>query len=78
MVKIYSTDTCASCHQTKKLYDTLKIEYTEHNITRDPEAMAEYNELAGNSVKTVPLTTDGTRVVFGYNVPQLISLGKSA
>ena len=78
MVKIYTSDTCGYCTQAKKLFNKLNIEYTEHNITRDPEALQQYSELVGNNMKTVPLTTNGKSVVFGYNIPKLISLAKSS
>ena len=50
-VEIYSTPICGHCKQAKALLDRLGIEYVEHNVYEDADAMAVMRE---GGFKTVP------------------------
>lgn len=74
MVKVFTTSTCAWCPQVKKLLDYKNIEYKEVSI-ETPEGLSEYKQIADkHGYNTVPMTTNGETVVFGYQPALLAKL----
>lgn len=76
MVTIYTSDTCAFCHQLKKWFGIKKHEYTEINVTEQPERIADIQSLLGAVIfPTIVIEKDGKKdVVGGYNLSALTSL----
>lgn len=72
-ITIYTTNTCAYCVMVKKWLASKGKEYSEINIDEQPEKQQEAIELTGSM--SVPITliknNDETRVVVGFNIPQL-------
>lgn len=65
MTIVYTSDTCASCKQVKKLLDLKNKRYEERNIDEHPEYHDEVKRLSGQL--RVPVTVINERVVVGYN-----------
>jgi alkyl hydroperoxide reductase subunit F len=72
MLKIYTTTQCAYCAMVKKFLDLKKVAYEVVNIEENPEREAEAIALSGG--KSVPITTNGEKVVVGWNAPKLMEL----
>lgn len=51
-VEIYTKNYCAYCHRAKELLKIKGVEYTEYDLSTDPDKEAEMVERAGR--KTVP------------------------
>lgn len=63
---IYSTPTCQYCVAAKDFLRANNINYTEIDVSTNPEAKAEMQELTGQ--KTVPVIRIGTDdVVVGFS-----------
>lgn len=72
MLTVYTTDSCAYCPMVKK-YLTLKgVEYTEVNVSTDPNTRAEL--FAKTGLMTVPVTTNGKDFVVGWQPQKLADL----
>lgn len=70
MLTIFTTESCAWCVQVKRLLTMKGVQYQEKGI-ESPE----YQELANlNQIRTVPVTTNGTEFVVGWNPGQLFAL----
>lgn len=52
MIKIYTKDYCPYCHKAKALLDSLKIKYTDIDVTHDAEKFQEAEQKSGSH--TVP------------------------
>lgn len=46
-VTIYTTPTCKFCHAAKEFFDENSVEYTEHDVSTDPEKRQEMIEKSG-------------------------------
>lgn len=74
MIKVFTTSTCAYCPQVKKYLSFKGIDYEEVSIENE-EGLNAYREIAQrHGYNTVPLTTDGDTVVFGYQPGLLAKL----
>jgi glutaredoxin 3 len=72
MITIYSTKTCRWCVQVEKYLDYQKVAYEKVMVDQDPALWQELYDKLGHM--TVPITTDGTKYVIGYNIGQLKEL----
>lgn len=72
MITVFTTQTCAYCAMVKKYFDAKKIEYTTVDVTDDEQTRNELLEKTGMSA--VPVTTNGTDYVVGFNPAQLAKL----
>lgn len=72
MLKIYTTNTCAYCVMVKRFLDMKKAKYEVINLDDQPERQAEAMALSG--ALTVPVTTNGSSVVVGWNPGKLVGL----
>lgn len=72
MIKIYTTTTCAYCKMVKQFLSMKGKDFEEVNIDEHPEAQQEAFNLSG--ALSVPVTTDGSSVVVGWNPAKLVAL----
>ena len=72
-VTLYATAWCGYCASARQFFAANGIRYTEHDIEKSAESLAEHKRLGGNGV---PLIVIGDSVVKGYNEDGLRSLLK--
>ena len=63
-VKLYTTDPCGFCRQAKALLEARGIDYTEVNLSKDPEGRAGLVALTGQM--TFPQIVVGKRSIGGF------------
>jgi glutaredoxin-like YruB-family protein len=68
-ITIYSSPSCAYCHQAKEYFKEKGLEYTEKDITTDPKAMQFVVEKVGQAV--TPIITLDDDIVVGFDRPQI-------
>jgi len=66
---IYSSPSCAYCHQAKEYFKEKELEYTEKDITTDLEAMRFVVEKVGQAV--TPIITLDEDIVVGFDRPRI-------
>ena len=49
-IDIYTTPTCGFCHALKAFLNEREVNYTAHDITADPAALAEMQSLSGGNM----------------------------
>ena len=64
-VKVYTTPTCPWCRQAKALLESKGVPYEEVDVTKDRTLVDELQAVSGQL--GVPVVTDGTTVVIGFN-----------
>lgn len=74
MLKVYTTSSCAFCPMVKKYLTMKNVPYTEVNVTDDTETRKELFQTTG--MMSVPVTTNGTEFVVGWNPAKLAELCK--
>jgi len=72
MLKIYTTTQCAYCAMVKKFLDLKGKKYEVINLDEQPELREEAMRISG--AMTVPVTTNGEKVVVGWNASKLMEL----
>lgn len=66
-IDIYTTESCPFCVKAKKLFNMLKLEYTEHSVEDCFEEMCKnIGEKFGRSVSTVPQIIINGNYIGGY------------
>lgn len=66
-IEIYTSSSCPYCVKAKKLLQTLKLEYNEHNVDDDFDKMCEELSLKYNkTVQTVPQIIINGNYIGGY------------
>ncbi len=63
-VTIYTTDACSFCARVKHLLGAQGVEYSEVNLTRDPDGRAELVRRTG--MMSFPQVIMGDRLVGGF------------
>ncbi|MDF2672830.1 MAG: glutaredoxin [Clostridiales bacterium] len=63
-VDIYSSDTCGYCHAAIDFFKANNVEYTEHNISKDPEAK---KFLMAKGIRGVPFIIIDGEEVMGFD-----------
>ncbi len=71
-VTVYTTPTCAYCHQVKQFLAQRGVTFTEHDVSRDRAAAEEMVEKSGQM--GVPVTVIDGQVVVGFDRPRLEQL----
>lgn len=71
-VKIYSTPTCPFCHRAKAYLTERGIEFEDHDVSSDQEALAQMIDLSGQM--GVPVIAVGDQVVVGFDRTKLEAL----
>ncbi len=73
IITVYTTDWCGYCAAAKSLLGRMGLEFTEINLTGDPERKATLKEKYG--WRTVPMILVGERFIGGFR--ELSKLEKS-
>ena len=63
-VKLYTTDPCSFCRKLKGLLSARGVEFTEVNLTKDPDGRVELAQRTG--MMTFPQVTIDGRLLGGY------------
>ena len=72
MLTVYTTEGCAFCPMVKKYLTLKNIPFTSVDVTHDTEKRQElFNK---TSMMSVPVTTDGTKYVVGWNPGELAKM----
>lgn len=69
MLTVYTTENCAFCPMVKKYLQLKNVPYKEVDVTNDSKMRDELIKITG--MLTVPVTTDGTNHVVGFNPAKL-------
>jgi glutaredoxin len=72
MITIYVTETCAQCKLVEKFMTIKKQEYKKVHIDDDEQKRNELFKITG--YMKVPVTTNGSDYIVGYNPGRLLSL----
>lgn len=75
-VVVYTTPTCAYCHQAKQWLSRQGVPYVEKNVAVDHRAAAEMVRISGQ--QGVPVITVDGKVVVGFDQPRLRQLLQQA
>ena len=75
-VKVYTTPTCPWCRQAKAFLDSHGVTYEEIDVTKDRSLVEELKAVSGQL--GVPVVTDGTMVVIGFDKGELGKLAAAA
>jgi glutaredoxin len=62
-VTYYGAEWCSDCRRSKKLMDTLGVEYLEQNVEESAELAAKAEEIAGRKNIPVIVFADGVHLV---------------
>lgn len=68
-ITIYTTPTCAFCHQAMEYLESKGYEYTEKDITVDREALQFVVEEVGQAV--TPIITIDKAIIIGFDRPKI-------
>jgi glutaredoxin 3 len=71
-VTVYTTPTCAYCHQAKAFLARQGVRFVEKNVAADRRAAEEMIRVSGQ--QGVPVITVDGQVVIGFNQPRLMQL----
>jgi glutaredoxin 3 len=71
-VMVYTTPTCAYCHQVKQFLSQRGIKFTEHDVSVDRAAAMEMMQITGQ--RGVPVTIIDDQVVVGFDRVRLEQL----
>lgn len=72
MLTVYTTDTCAYCPMVKQYLKHKNVEFVEVNVSNDQETRSKLFNATG--MLTVPVVSNGTDYVVGYNPANLSKL----
>jgi glutaredoxin 3 len=75
-VVVYTTPTCAYCHQAKQFLSRQGIPFVEKNVAADRQAASEMVRISGQ--QGVPVITVDKQVVIGFDQPRLRQLLQQA
>lgn len=70
-VDIFTTSTCQYCHSAKEFFTKHNVDFTEHNVTTDPNARRQLMEKGYRSVPVIVI--DGEYLV-GFNEAKVAGL----
>ena len=70
-ILIYTSNTCGYCHAAKDYLDSLGVEYTEKNVSTDPDAR---KELIQKRFMGVPVIIIDGETITGFDKPRLDEL----
>jgi len=68
-VSIYSSPTCHFCHLAKDFFTANNIQFTDHDVATDPNAIKEAVTKSGQM--GVPVIDIDGNIVVGFNEPEL-------
>jgi glutaredoxin len=70
-IDIYTSDTCGYCHAAMDYLNENNIEFTEHNISSNPESR---KELMKKGYRSVPLIIIDDEEILGFDKDKVSSL----
>jgi glutaredoxin 3 len=70
-VEIYTSDTCGYCHEAKDFFDANKIEFIEHNISKDMDSR---KALMKKGYMSVPVIVVNGEEILGFDKAKLSSM----
>lgn len=70
-VEIYTTPSCGYCHAAMEFFEENKVEYVEHDITKDKEAK---RALMKKGYMSVPVIVVNGEEMLGFDKEKLTSL----
>ena len=65
-VNVFSTPTCPFCKKTKEFLKQKGVEYIDHDVTSDKEALEEMRRLTEGGL-SVPVIQIGDEVIVGFD-----------
>ena len=68
-VSIYSSPTCHFCHMAKEFFIKHNIQFTDHDVATDPNAIQE--AIAKSGQMGVPVIEVDGDISVGFNEPEL-------
>jgi len=68
-VTVYSTTWCGFCHQAKKYFDSIGVDYKDINVEEDRNAAEEMVKKSGQM--GVPVIEIGKDIIVGFNKPKI-------
>lgn len=71
-VTIYTTPTCSWCAAAKRFLDEHEIEYTEYDVSEDPDRLEELIRISGQT--GVPVLDIDGEIVVGFDRDRIIEL----
>ncbi len=74
-VVIYTSNTCGYCHAAKDFLQSIHIDYTEKNVSTDPEAR---KELIKKGFMGVPVIVVGEQTIQGFDKTKLENVLREA
>lgn len=72
-IEIYISDTCGYCHAAKDFLKEHKLDYLEHNISKDPVAR---KELMKKGYRSVPVIIINNKEISGFDKAAIIDMLK--
>ncbi len=75
-VTVYSTTWCGFCHQAKKYFDSIGVEYTDIDVETDPKAAEDM--VAKTGQMGVPVIEIGDTTIVGFDRPKVDAALKTA
>lgn len=70
-VVVYSTTWCGFCHQAKKYFDEIGLEYKDIDVEKDQAAAEEMVKKSGQM--GVPVIEIGDTIIVGFDRPKVES-----
>lgn len=70
-IDIYTSDTCGYCHAAIDYLNENNVQFTEHNISSNPEAR---QELIKKGYRSVPLIIIDNEELLGFDKDKVSSL----
>lgn len=70
-VDIYTSNTCAFCHDAKEFLQENNIQFTEHNVSSDLNAR---RELMKKGLMSVPVIMIDNEVIVGFDKERMSEL----
>lgn len=68
-IKVYSTETCPYCHKLKDFLNAHKIEFSDVDVSSNPQAVEELIKKSGQM--GVPVADIDGEIIVGFDEPQL-------
>lgn len=72
-VTVYTTPNCVQCNQTKRMMDTLGIDYSVVDLAEHPEKLAEFKE---QGFMAAPIVTTDSKTWSGFRHGKIKSLAE--
>lgn len=70
-IEIYTSDTCGYCHAAKDYFNQNNVQFTEYNISSNPEAR---KELMKKGYRSVPLIVIDSEEILGFDKDKIDSI----